>query len=87
MKSFIQWSSKYSGMIIDGAGIGSFDTLEGAKNKCIDRLKILKSDFLNPMRRLKSLDKRVLPAAHSSEDQSCALTEQNETGLHGLVTS
>ena len=41
----------------------------------------------NPMRRLKSLDKRVLPAAHSSEDQSCALTEQNETGLHGLVTS
>ena len=54
MKSFIQWSSKYTGMIIDGAGIGSFDTLEGAKNKCIDRLKILKSDFLNPMRRLNS---------------------------------
>ena len=39
MKSFIQWSSKYTGMIIDGVGIGSFDTLEEAKNKCIDRLK------------------------------------------------
>ena len=50
MKSFIQWSSKYTGMIIDGVGTGlAFDTLEEAKNKCIDRLKIQKSDFLNPM--------------------------------------
>ena len=39
MKSFIQWSSEYTGMVIDGPGIGSFDTLEEAKNKCVDRLK------------------------------------------------
>ena len=43
MKSFIQWSSKYTGMVIDGAGIGSFDTLEKANNKCIDRLKNTKN--------------------------------------------
>ena len=39
MKSLIQWSSEYTGKILGGDNLGSFDTLEEAKNKCIVRLK------------------------------------------------
>lgn len=38
MKSLIQWSSEYTGKILGGDNLGSFDTLEEAKNKCIVRL-------------------------------------------------
>ena len=37
MKSFIQWI-EHTGKIIGGSSLGSFGTLDEAKNKCIDRL-------------------------------------------------
>ena len=46
MKSLIQWSSEYTGKILGGDNLGSFDTLEEAKNKCIVRLNRTKNtDF------------------------------------------
>ena len=37
MKSFIQWT-EHTGKVLSGSSLGSFDTLDAAKNKCIDRL-------------------------------------------------